>query len=117
MIPYDFDYERPATLQEAAALLRRSGTSARLLAGGTDLIPNMRVQLLKPALLISLGAIAPVPPQTGWKAGEDYRRIDIAQQPQAEAVAYAPNGAILYDSEARDGGAIPLYRQRCEAAS
>jgi len=64
MIPYDFDYERPATLQEAAALLRRSGASARLLAGGTDLLPNMRLQLLKPALLISLGAIVPVPPQT-----------------------------------------------------
>lgn len=65
MIPYDFDYERPDTLQEAAALLRRSGASARLLAGGTDLLPNMRVQILKPALLISLGAIEPVPPQTG----------------------------------------------------
>ena len=65
MIPYDFDYERPDTLQEAAALLRRSGAGARLLAGGTDLIPNMRVQILKPALLISLGAITPVPPQTG----------------------------------------------------
>jgi 4-hydroxybenzoyl-CoA reductase beta subunit len=63
MILYDFEYERPDSLQEAAALLRQSCTSARLLAGGTDLLPNMRVEILKPKLLISLGAIAPVPPQ------------------------------------------------------
>jgi CO/xanthine dehydrogenase FAD-binding subunit len=65
MILYDFDYERPDTLQEAVALLHESGTSARLLAGGTDLLPNMRVQILKPTLLVSLGAIAPAPPQKG----------------------------------------------------
>jgi 4-hydroxybenzoyl-CoA reductase beta subunit len=65
MIPYEFDYERPGTLQEAAALLSRSGASTRLLAGGTDLLPNMRVRNLKPALLVSLGAIEPVPPQIG----------------------------------------------------
>ncbi len=65
MILYDFDYERPGTLQEAMSLLRNSGVDARLLAGGTDLLPNMRVQNLKPALLISLGAIAPMPPQAG----------------------------------------------------
>jgi CO/xanthine dehydrogenase FAD-binding subunit len=65
MILYDFDYERPDTLQEAATLLRRSGDCARLLAGGTDLIPNMRVQVLKPALLISLGAITPELPKSG----------------------------------------------------
>lgn len=65
MIPFDFDYERPKTLQEAAALLKRSGPGARLLAGGTDLLPNMRVQNLKPALLISLGALVPESPQVG----------------------------------------------------
>lgn len=65
MILYNFDYERPDTLEEAAALLHKSGSSARLLAGGTDLLPNMRVQILRPALLISLSAIAPMPLYTG----------------------------------------------------
>lgn len=64
MILYDFELERPDTWDGAAALLRDSEVQARLLAGGTDLLPNMRVQILKPALLISLGAIEPVPPQT-----------------------------------------------------
>jgi 4-hydroxybenzoyl-CoA reductase subunit beta len=69
MIPYEFDYERPTTLQEAGALLRRFHGSSRLLAGGTDLLPNMRVQIEQPELLISLNAIKPAPPQTladGW---------------------------------------------------
>lgn len=64
MILYDFEYERPNTLQEAVAILCRTGASARLLAGGTDLLPNMRVKILKPGLLVSLGAIAPELPQT-----------------------------------------------------
>lgn len=69
MILYDFELERPATWDGAAALLRNSDTTARPLAGGTDLLPNMRVQILKPALLVSLGAIESAPPQTlsdGW---------------------------------------------------
>jgi 4-hydroxybenzoyl-CoA reductase beta subunit len=65
MIPYDFDYERPDTLEKAAALLRRSGSSARVLAGGTDLLPNMRIGILQPALLVSLGVIEPLPPEIG----------------------------------------------------
>ena len=45
---------------------------------------------------------------------EDFRRIDIAQQPQTEAIAFAPNGAILYDSERQGDAAVPLYRQTCQ---
>lgn len=63
MILYDFEYERPGSLQEAAALLSRNGDGARLLAGGTDLLPNMRVEIETPGLLISLGAIEPAPPE------------------------------------------------------
>lgn len=63
MIPFDFDYERPASLEEAVAILRENGPEARLLAGGTDLLPNMRVGYAKPPLLVSLGGIAPAPPR------------------------------------------------------
>ncbi len=69
MILHDFEFERPESLGEAAALLRKYGGGARLLAGGTDLLPNMRVQIVKPELLVSLGAIKAASPQTvegGW---------------------------------------------------
>lgn len=65
MILYDFEFERPESMEEVAALLRNSSGSARLLAGGTDLLPNMRVQIVKPGLLVSLGAIKVSPPQAG----------------------------------------------------
>lgn len=48
--------ERPASLQEAARLL--AGDDARPLAGGTDLLPNLRRGLGEPRLLVDLGGIA-----------------------------------------------------------
>jgi 4-hydroxybenzoyl-CoA reductase subunit beta len=64
MILYDFDYERPRTLKEAAHLLGRCGPAARVMAGGTDLLPNMRVAIARPATIIGLGGIAPEPPRS-----------------------------------------------------
>ncbi len=57
MILYDFEYERPASLQEAIALLSDGGDGAHVLAGGTDLLPNMRVEIVAPSTLVSLSGI------------------------------------------------------------
>jgi 4-hydroxybenzoyl-CoA reductase beta subunit len=57
MIFNDFDYQRPASLEEARTLLGNSDGEGRLLAGGTDLLPNMRAAIANPGLLISLGGI------------------------------------------------------------
>jgi len=62
MILFDFDYERAGTLEEAVALLARLQGDARALAGGTDLLPSMRMENIKPSLLVSLSAIAPQEP-------------------------------------------------------
>jgi 4-hydroxybenzoyl-CoA reductase beta subunit len=62
MILFDFDYQRAETLESAVALLARLPGDARALAGGTDLLPSMRMENIKPALLVSLGAIAPSEP-------------------------------------------------------
>ncbi len=61
MILLDFEYERADTLEAAVALLGDS--EARLLAGGTDLLPNMRHEIAEPGRLISLAAIDPAPPR------------------------------------------------------
>jgi 4-hydroxybenzoyl-CoA reductase beta subunit len=62
MIYFDFDYERAATLEEAVALLGGLEGEARALAGGTDLLPSMRMENVKPSVLVSLAAIEPAPP-------------------------------------------------------
>ena len=51
-----FALRRPASLADAAAWLAEAG--ARPLAGGTDLLPNLRRGLGRPATLVELGGIA-----------------------------------------------------------
>lgn len=63
MILSEFEYERPETLKDAVARLSALGAQSRALAGGTDLLPNMRLNINTPEVLVSLGAIEPQPPQ------------------------------------------------------
>ncbi len=49
------DYARPTTVAEAAALAARPG--AKLLAGGTDLMNELRLGVVTPSLLVDLGDI------------------------------------------------------------
>ncbi len=63
MILSDFDYERADSLEDAVALLGRMGADARPLAGGTDLLPSMRMDNVRPGLLVSLTGIEPRPPE------------------------------------------------------
>lgn len=52
----EFALKHPTTLAEAAALLA-SEPLARLLAGGTDLVPNLRRGLERPSVLVSLAKV------------------------------------------------------------
>ena len=53
----EFTLQRPASLAEAAALLAAEPL-ARLVAGGTDLVPNLRRGLERPPVLIDLSGLA-----------------------------------------------------------
>jgi len=52
-----FRLEEPASLAEARALLGRHGDEAVLLAGGTDLVPNLKHELVTPAVVVSLARV------------------------------------------------------------
>jgi len=56
-IPFEFGYEKPATLESAVRLLGELGKEARLLAGGTDLANQMKQGFRVPKLLIDLKGI------------------------------------------------------------
>lgn len=47
----------PSTISEALSLLQEFNESAKLVAGGTDLIPNLKHELLEPKHLINLANI------------------------------------------------------------
>jgi carbon-monoxide dehydrogenase medium subunit len=51
-------YEAPSSVDQAVALLAGATGEARVLAGGTDLLVQMRTDLIEPALLIDIKGIA-----------------------------------------------------------
>jgi 4-hydroxybenzoyl-CoA reductase subunit beta len=52
-----FEWRAPSTLAEAAKVLAGEGPQAMLLAGGTDLIPNMKRRHQTPKVLVSLRGV------------------------------------------------------------
>jgi carbon-monoxide dehydrogenase medium subunit len=54
--PAEFEYRRPATLDEAIGLLAENGDT-RALAGGHSLLPMMKLRLAEPAALVDIGRL------------------------------------------------------------
>lgn len=53
-LAHEFEYSRPSSLAEALRLLAEYQDRAKVLAGGTDLIVNIKEGMLKPELLIDV---------------------------------------------------------------
>jgi len=67
-------YEAPETVERASALLADSAGEARILAGGTDLLVQMRSDIVDPALIVDIKRIAETrwiteEPGGGWRIG------------------------------------------------
>jgi len=80
MKPAPFAYHRPATVDEALALLAQHGGEAKPLAGGQSLIPAMNFRLARPAVLIDLNRIATL---AGIRGGADGVRIGAMTRQRA----------------------------------
>ncbi len=57
MIPAQFDYVAPATIEEALVVLGEKGDEAKIIAGGQSLLPVLRMRLNAPETIIDLGKI------------------------------------------------------------
>ncbi|MGH8895044.1 MAG: FAD binding domain-containing protein, partial [Actinomycetes bacterium] len=57
MIPAQFEYVRPGTVDEAVAALGEHGDDAKVMAGGQSLIPLLRLRLSYPELIVDVGRI------------------------------------------------------------
>ena len=57
MIPSQFEYFAPETLDEAVFLLNEHGSEAVVLAGGQSLIPLMKLQLAAPEYVVDINRI------------------------------------------------------------
>ncbi|KAA5829493.1 xanthine dehydrogenase family protein subunit M [Saccharopolyspora hirsuta] len=57
MIPAQFEYVAPSTVEEAVAALAEFGDEAKVLAGGQSLLPVLRMRLADPQLLVDLNRV------------------------------------------------------------
>ena len=57
MIPAQFEYVAPKTLEDALRLVERHGDEAKILAGGHSLLPLMKLRLAQPRYVIDISRL------------------------------------------------------------
>jgi CO/xanthine dehydrogenase FAD-binding subunit len=76
-------YQAPETLAAALSLLAEAGSTARVLAGGTDLLVQMRAGRVAPDLLVDIKRIpelrAIAPSGGGWRVGAAVTGMELIE--------------------------------------
>jgi carbon-monoxide dehydrogenase medium subunit len=57
ILPIEFEYHAPKSLDEAVELLEKYGEDAHVLAGGTDLLPHMKQRRVEPKHIVNIKGI------------------------------------------------------------
>jgi carbon-monoxide dehydrogenase medium subunit len=103
MKPASFDYHRPASLDEALALLAEH-EGAKPLAGGQSLIPAMNFRLATPSVLIDLNGIPELAfiseTDTGLKIGGMTRHRTVEHSEPVKRLAPLVHEAMPYVAHA-----------------
>ena len=108
MIPAEFDYAAPDSLEEAIRLLHESGEDAKVLAGGHSLLPLMKLRLAAPTLLVDLRKVPGlrgVQKEDGsFRVGAMTRHADL--QVNSELGVVADAASLIADQQVRNRGTI-----------
>jgi carbon-monoxide dehydrogenase medium subunit len=110
MIPAEFDYAAPVTLDEAVRQLAAT-PGAKVLAGGMSLIPALKHRLAQPPLLVDIGRIPGLDfvSVSGGKARIGARTPHaalLAHPALAEAPIFADTAAVIGDVQVRNRGSF-----------
>ena len=83
-------YEAPESLEGAVALLAGARGDARVLAGGTDLLVQMRADVLEPELIVDIKRIpetrAVTEEKGGWRIGAAVTGAELKEHPRLKQV-------------------------------
>src|SRR5690349_19900875 len=83
-------YEAPETVENAAALLAAETGEARVLAGGTDLLVQMRSDIVDPALIVDIKRISETRRVTeesgGWRIGAAVTGAELKEHARLKEV-------------------------------
>jgi carbon-monoxide dehydrogenase medium subunit len=108
MIPAEFDYRAPESLEQVIRELQENGDEAKLLAGGHSLLPLMKLRLAAPALLIDLRKVPGlhgVERQDGrWRIGALVPHAFLERTPELGIVSEV--AATIADPQVRNRGTI-----------
>jgi carbon-monoxide dehydrogenase medium subunit len=107
VIPPEFDYVAPDTLDEVLQALA-SNEDAKILAGGHSLLPLMKLRLAAPATLVDIRKVPGlrgVQRENGqWKIGALTRHADL--QGNADLGPLGKAAALIADQQVRNRGTI-----------
>ena len=108
MIPAEFDYTAPDTLDEAIQALADGGEDAKLLAGGHSLLPLMKLRLAAPSLLVDLRKVPGlhgIQREDGtWRIGALTSHSEVQRTPGLGVVAVT--AGTIADPQVRNRGTI-----------
>jgi aerobic carbon-monoxide dehydrogenase medium subunit len=108
VIPADFDYAAPESLDEAIRLLGEGGDEAKLLAGGHSLLPLMKLRLAAPSLLVDLRRVPGLKgverSNGGFAIGPMTRHSELAGHEELGVAAHA--AGLIADQQVRNRGTI-----------
>jgi carbon-monoxide dehydrogenase medium subunit len=83
-------YEAPESLEGAVALLAGAKGEARVLAGGTDLLVQMRADVVDPDLIVDIKRIpetrAVIEEKGGWRVGAAVTGAELKEHPRLKKV-------------------------------
>jgi carbon-monoxide dehydrogenase medium subunit len=83
-------YEAPKSLDQAVALLAAEKGEARVLAGGTDLLVQMRTDVIEPTLLVDIKGIAELrqikEEAGGFRIGAAVTGAELKEHPKLKSV-------------------------------
>jgi aerobic carbon-monoxide dehydrogenase medium subunit len=108
MIPVEFDYVAPDSVDGALEALREGGADAKLLAGGHSLVPLMKLRLAAPSLLVDLRRVPGldgIERENGtWRIGAMTRHVELQGRDDLGAVAEV--ASVIADQQVRNRGTL-----------
>jgi carbon-monoxide dehydrogenase medium subunit len=111
MIPSEFQYFAPTTVDEAVGLLQQHGDDAKLLAGGHSLLPAMKLRLTQFGVLVDVGKIEELKSismnggvEVG--AGTTYHAIASSEEVRSACAVLAECVAQIGDIQVRNRGTL-----------
>lgn len=108
MIPAEFDYVAPDSLDGVLRALADGGEDAKPLAGGHSLVPLMKLRFATPSLLVDLRHVSDLRgierADGGWRIGALTRHAEL--QSRADLGVVAAAAGLIADQQVRNRGTI-----------